>query len=78
MVDQPQTKTGSIHQADGESRETDSKVQKVSWCQIGPVELVPNWSSRIGAKLVLLSTHKYWMALACAKLKIFKNESKSL
>nr|DAX16353.1 MAG TPA: hypothetical protein [Caudoviricetes sp.] len=44
----------------------------------GPVELVPNWSSRIGAKLVLLSTHKYWMALACAKLKIFKNESKSL
>jgi hypothetical protein len=53
---------------------------------------VPNWSSRIGAKigpveigpvelvpnLGLLPTHKYWMALACAKIKIFKNESKAL
>ena len=42
------------------------------------VELVPNWSSRIGVKLGLLSTHKYWTALAHTKLKIFKNESKTL
>ena len=78
MVDQPQTEVEQIHQTDGESGETDPKVQKVSWCQIGPVELVPNWSSKIGAKLGLLSTHKYWTALAHTKLKIFKNESKTL
>ena len=34
------------------------------------VELVQqNWSSRIGAKLGLLLTHKYWTALAHTKLK---------
>ena len=45
MVDQPQTEVEQIHQADGESGETDSKIQK---------EVVgeQNWSSRTGAKLV--------------------------
>ena len=33
------------------------------------VELVPNWSSRTGAKLGLLSTHKYWTAPAYTKIK---------
>ena len=34
---------------------------------------MPNWSSRIGAKLGLLSTHKYWTALAYTEIKTKKN-----
>lgn len=61
-----------------ERRDGSKSSKRSRRCQIGPVELVPNRSSRIDAKLGLLSTHKYWTALAHTKLKIFKNESKTL
>lgn len=61
MVDQPPTKTGSIHQADGESGETDSKVQK-------EVESFPltyrSW--------IFPLTYKYWTALTHTELKLFE------
>ena len=71
MVDQPQTEVGQIHQTDGESGEADSKIQKeaVGAKLAESVELVPNWSSRIGAKLGLLPTHKYWTAFAYTEIK---------
>ena len=51
-------------------RKDGSKSSKRSRrCQIGPVELVPNRSSRIDAKLGLLLTHKYWTVLAHTELK---------
>lgn len=72
MVDQPQTEVEQIHQTDGESGETDSKIQKeVVACRIGR-------DRRSGAKLGLLPTHKYWTALAHTKLKPNKHESKTL
>ena len=53
MVDQSQTEIEPIHQADGESGETDPKVQKeVESVELiesveltESVELVPNWPS---------------------------------
>ena len=59
-------------------RRDGSKSSKRSRKRVESVELVPNWTSKVGAKLGLLSAHKYWTALAHTKLKIFKNESKTL